>query len=59
VLLDATRLDRPGWRHVVVRFPPGAEITRLIAIYVLPPKGMQLSSGQIEVRNVRAVIAGQ
>jgi Phosphodiester glycosidase len=59
VLLDATRLDQPGWRHVVVRFPPGAEIARLIAIYVLPPKGMQLSSGQIELRNVRALIAGQ
>lgn len=60
VLLDATRLDTPGWRHVVVRFPAetvGA--ARLVAIYVLPPKGMQVSNGQIVVRNVRAIVAGQ
>lgn len=60
VLLDATPLDRPGWRHVVVRFPTSnAQIVRLLALYVLPPKGMQLSSGQIVIRNVRAVVAGE
>ncbi|HEY1655444.1 MAG TPA: phosphodiester glycosidase family protein [Candidatus Tumulicola sp.] len=60
VLLDALVLDRPGWRHVVVRFPTGnAQIARLIALYVLPPKGMQLSGGQIVIRNVRAVVAGE
>jgi hypothetical protein len=59
VLADATLLDNPGWRHVVVRFPvETAQAARLIAIYVLPPKGMQLSSGQIVLRNVRAVVAG-
>lgn len=60
VLLDATQLEGSGWRPVVVRFPSGgAQISRLIAIYVLPPKGMQLSNGQIELRNVRAVVAGE
>ncbi|MEO6835788.1 MAG: phosphodiester glycosidase family protein [Candidatus Tumulicola sp.] len=59
VLIDATRLDRPGWRRVVVRFPPaGAQAARLVALYVLAPKGMQLSSGQIVLRNVGAVVAG-
>lgn len=60
VLVDAATLDRPGWRHVVVRFPPetGAA-ARLTAIYVLPPKGMQLSNGSIVLRNVRAVVAGE
>ncbi|MGA8533928.1 MAG: phosphodiester glycosidase family protein [Candidatus Tumulicola sp.] len=59
VRTDATLLDDPGWRHVVLRFPTGSgDATRLMAIYVLPPKGMQLSSGQIVLRNVRAVVAG-
>ena len=59
VLADATRLDQPGWRHIVVRFSAeGSQAERLLAIYVLPPKGMQLSSGQIVLRNVRAVVAG-
>ena len=58
VLLEATVLDTPGWRHVIVRFPPGTQAARLLALYVLPPRGMQLSSGQIELRNVRAVVAG-
>jgi hypothetical protein len=60
VLVDATLLDRPGWRHVVVRFPPqAASAGRLIALYVLPPKGLQVSNGQIVLRNVRAVVAGE
>ncbi len=59
VLLDATQLTQMGWRHVVVRFPPDAEIVRLIAIYVLPPKGIPLSDGAIGLRNVRAIVAGQ
>ncbi len=59
VLLDATRLDEPGWRHVVVRFPPDTEAARLIAIYVLRPTGVELSDGSIELRNVRAVVAGE
>jgi hypothetical protein len=60
VFLDATRLDTPGWRHVVVRWRgETAEVARLLGIYVLPPKGMEVSSGQIVLRNIRAVIAGQ
>ncbi len=58
-LLDATQLGQPGWRRVDVRFPPDAVNTRLMAIYVLPPKGIQLSDGAIVLRNVRAIVAGQ
>lgn len=60
VLLPVATLDQPGWRRVTVRFPSGgARTTQLSSIYLLPPKGMQVSSGQIEVRDVRAVVAGQ
>lgn len=58
VLLDATRLGTPGWRHVVVRFPPGTQADRLVSIYVLPLKGVTLSDGSIVLRNVRAIVAG-
>ena len=59
ILVDAATLDQPGWRHVVVHFPSESfAAERLTAIYVLPPKGMQLSNGQIVLRNVRAVVAG-
>ncbi|HTU81331.1 MAG TPA: phosphodiester glycosidase family protein [Candidatus Acidoferrales bacterium] len=60
VLVDGTVLDQPGWRPVAIRFPAETgEAARLTAIYVLPPKGMQLSNGQIVLRNVRAVVAGE
>jgi hypothetical protein len=59
ILLDATQLGDPGWRTVVVRFPVGTDASHLHAIYVLPPKGIELSDGSIVVRNVRAVVAGQ
>ena len=60
VLLNATPLDQPGWRHVAVRWSnEGGEAAKLLAIYVLPPKGMEVASGQIELRNVRAVVAGE
>ncbi|HEY1977942.1 MAG TPA: phosphodiester glycosidase family protein [Candidatus Baltobacteraceae bacterium] len=60
VFLDATTLDAPGWRHVTVHWSgETAEVARLLGIYVLPPKGMEVSSGQIVLRNVRAVVAGQ
>ena len=60
VFLDATPLNAPGWRHVTVRWSgETAEVGRLLGIYVLPPKGMELSTGRIVIRNVRAVIAGQ
>ncbi len=60
VFLDAALLDTPGWRHVSVRWSgETAEVGRLLGIYVLPPRGMELSSGRIVLRNVRAVVAGQ
>jgi hypothetical protein len=60
VFLDATTLDARGWRHVSVRWSgEAAEAARLLGIYVLPPKGMELSTGRIVLRNVRAVVAGQ
>ncbi|HZV76409.1 MAG TPA: phosphodiester glycosidase family protein [Candidatus Babeliales bacterium] len=59
VLLDATQLGEPGWRNVTVHFPPDTQAARLMAIYVLPPKGIELSQGSIVLRNVRAVVAGQ
>jgi hypothetical protein len=58
-LLDATQLGTPGWRRVTVRFAPDTVGTRLMAIYVLPARGVQLSGGSIVLRNVRAVVAGQ
>ncbi len=58
VLLDATQLGQPGWRNVVVRFPTDTRAARLMSIYVLPPKGIELSEGSIVLRNVRAIVAG-
>jgi hypothetical protein len=58
VLLDATRLGEVGWRKVVVRFPPDSQASRLIAIYLLPSKGIELSEGSLVLRNVRAIVAG-
>jgi hypothetical protein len=59
VLVDATVLDQSGWRPIVVRFPAEVgQAAKLTAIYVLPPRGMQVSNGQITLRNVRAIVAG-
>jgi len=59
LFLDGATLSESGWRHVVVRFPPeAAQPVKLVAIYLLPPKGMQESNGSIGLRNVRAVVAG-
>jgi hypothetical protein len=58
VLLDATQLGTFGWRKVVVRFPVDSQVSHLIAIYVLPSKGIELSEGSIVLRNVRAIVAG-
>ncbi len=58
-LLTAAELGQPGWRTVVVRFPPGTDATRLVSIYVLRPAGIELSSGTIVLRNLRAIVAGQ
>jgi hypothetical protein len=59
VLVDATQLGAPGWRDIAVRFPSGTRAARLMAIYVLPPKGIEVSEGSIVLRNVRAIVAGQ
>ena len=42
-----------------MRFPIDTQATRLTAIYVLPPKGVELSQGSIVLRNVRAIVAGR
>ncbi|MBV9333941.1 MAG: hypothetical protein JO146_08020, partial [Candidatus Eremiobacteraeota bacterium] len=59
VLVDATELGETGWRTVAVRFPIGTRASRLTSIYVLPPKGIELSEGSIVLRNVRAIVAGE
>ncbi len=59
VLVDATQLGEPGWRNVTVRFPTDTRAARLMAIYVLAPKGIELSQGSIVLRNVRAIVAGK
>ncbi|HEY6449389.1 MAG TPA: phosphodiester glycosidase family protein [Candidatus Cybelea sp.] len=58
ILLEATQLGEPGWRSVALRFPIDTRAARLTAIYVLPPKGIELSEGSIVLRNVRAIVAG-
>ncbi len=58
-LVKAADLGQPGWRSVAVRFPPETDAARLISIYVLRPKGIELSEGTIVLRNVRAIVAGQ
>ena len=56
------RRDAFGESRVAPRercaFPPDAQATRLVSIYVLPQKGVQLSDGSIVLRNVRAIVAG-
>lgn len=59
VLLDAAQLGTPGWHTVVVRFPTDTQAARLNSVYVLPPKGVELSEGSIVLRNVRAIVAGR
>ncbi|MHB8147606.1 MAG: phosphodiester glycosidase family protein [Vulcanimicrobiaceae bacterium] len=59
ILLLATRLDRPGWRHVTVKFPPGAlHGTRLIGLYAIGRPPLRPLGGSIVLRNVRAIVAG-
>ncbi len=54
--LPAIVLDHPGWRHVVVRFPPAlTRPARLTAIYTIAPPEV---AGTITLRDVRAVVAG-
>jgi hypothetical protein len=58
-LVPAAALGQPGWRSVIVRFPTDTNAVRLVSIYVLRPKGIELSQGSITLRNVRAIVAGQ
>jgi hypothetical protein len=58
-LLDATQLGESGWRTIAVRFPADTDAVRLVSIYVLPQRGIELSNGTIVLRNVRAIVAGQ
>ncbi len=55
--LPAVTLDRPGWRHVIVRLPSAfVQPARLTAIYAIGPPDD--ASGTIAIRNVRAIVAG-
>ena len=59
VLLLATRLDRPGWRHVSVRFPSAlGKEARLVGLYAIAPNPLQSIGGSIVLRDVRAIVAG-
>jgi hypothetical protein len=59
ILMTAVTLDRPGWRHAIVRLPQNvAEPARLSAIYVIGEHGSDVTNGSIGIRNVRAIVAG-
>lgn len=59
VLLPATTLDQHGWRHVAVTFPSSlAQPARFTAIYVIGAAPREEHAGSIEIRNVKAVVAG-
>ena len=59
ILVVATRLDRPGWRHIVVKFPPGVVSgTRLVALYAIAPAPLRPLGGSVVLRNIRAIVAG-
>ena len=60
VLLSAGVMNHPGWRAVEVRLPSGlAQPARLVAIYVIGSSASALLRGNISVRNLHAVVAGQ
>ena len=60
VLLSAVVMNHPGWRDVEVRLPSGlAQPARLVAIYVIGPNASASLNGNISVRNLHAVVAGQ
>lgn len=60
VLITATTLDRPGWRRVLVHFPPALVDARLDALYVIGSNGdaTRRFGGSIVIRNLHAIIAG-
>jgi Phosphodiester glycosidase len=60
VLLSAGVMNHPGWRSVEVRLPAGlAQPARLVAIYVIGSNASASLDGNISVRNLHAVVAGQ
>ncbi len=60
VLLSAVVMNHPGWRAVEVRLPSGlAQPARLVAIYVIGPNASASLNGNISVKNLHAIVAGQ
>jgi hypothetical protein len=59
VLLTVDTMDHAGWRSVVVHLPQElAQPARLVAIYVIARSAPASMQGSIEVKNLRAVVAG-
>jgi hypothetical protein len=59
VLLSADTMEHAGWRSVVVHLPQElAQPARLVAIYVIARSAPASMQGSIEVKNLRAVVAG-
>jgi len=59
VLLPATTLDHPGWRHVIVHLSQSlAQPARLSGIYVIGATGSATNTGTIQVRNLAVAVAG-
>jgi len=59
VLLSATTLDHPGWRHVIALLPPSlTQPARLTGIYVIGANGATVAAGSIEIKNVSVSVAG-
>lgn len=59
ILVPGTTLAHAGWRHVVVRFPPGlAQPLRLESIYALHDPHAGTQQGTIVIKDVRALVAG-
>lgn len=59
ILVPATTLDRPGWRHIVVSFPQNLGASaRLSAIYVIGANSSVQTAGSIAIRGLSATVAG-
>lgn len=59
VLVTAVVLDRPGLRHVTVRFPPDlTDPLRLVGFYTIPTHAAPSASGSVVISDVHALIAG-
>jgi hypothetical protein len=59
VLLHATTLDRPGWRHIVVYLASTlAQPARLRGIYAIGATGAATNAGSLEIKNLMVAVAG-